>query len=124
MFLEKYSLKLLAQFPEKIWKRIFKEVATGVFCKKGVLRNFSKFIGKHLCQGLFLDKVVGLTLQHLFVERHRATASIFDSNTGKIEEGCRQSQAFVVLLTDLSKAFDCVNQDLQIAKLHSFDSAF
>ena len=28
-----------------------------VFCKKGVLRNFSKFTGKHLCQSLFLNKV-------------------------------------------------------------------
>ena len=24
-----------------------------VFCKKGALRNFTKFTGKHLCQGLF-----------------------------------------------------------------------
>ena len=23
-----------------------------VFCKKGVLRNFTKLTGKHLCQGL------------------------------------------------------------------------
>ena len=30
-----------------------------VFCKKGVLRNFAKFIGKHLCQSLFLNKVAG-----------------------------------------------------------------
>ena len=28
-----------------------------VFCKKGVLRNFAKFIGKHLCQSLFFNKV-------------------------------------------------------------------
>ena len=27
-----------------------------VFCKKGVLRNFSKFTGKHLCQRLFFFK--------------------------------------------------------------------
>ena len=27
------------------------------FCKKGVLRNFAKFTGKHLCQGLFFNKV-------------------------------------------------------------------
>ena len=124
MFLEKYSFKLLARFPEKIQKGIFKEAATGMFYKKCALRNFAKFIGKPLCQVLFLNKVVGLTLQHLFVEHHRATASIFDSNTEEIEEGCRQSQAFVVLLTDLSKAFDCVNQDLQITKLHPFDSVF
>ena len=31
-----------------------------VFCKKGVLRKFSKFTGKHLCQSLFFNKVGGL----------------------------------------------------------------
>ena len=31
-----------------------------VFCKKGVLRNFAKFIGKHLYQCLFFNKVAGL----------------------------------------------------------------
>ena len=34
-----------------------------VFCEKGVLRNFSKFTGKHLCQGLFFNKVAGGPLQ-------------------------------------------------------------
>ena len=28
-----------------------------VFCKKGVLRNFLKFIEKHLCQSLFFNKI-------------------------------------------------------------------
>ena len=28
--------------------------------RKGVLRNFAKFTGKHLCQSLFLNKVAGL----------------------------------------------------------------
>ena len=31
-----------------------------MFCRKGVLRNFAKFTGKHLCQSLFLNKVSGL----------------------------------------------------------------
>ena len=31
-----------------------------VFCKKGVLRNFTKFTGKHLCQSLFFNNVAGL----------------------------------------------------------------
>ena len=31
-----------------------------VFCKKGFLRNFAKFIGKHLCQSLFFNKVADL----------------------------------------------------------------
>ena len=30
-----------------------------VFCEKGVLRNFEKFTGKHLCQSLFFLKVAG-----------------------------------------------------------------
>ena len=29
--------------------------------KKGVLRNFAKFTGKHPCQRIFLNKVEGLT---------------------------------------------------------------
>ena len=31
-----------------------------VFCKKGVLINFTKFIGKHLYQRLFVNKVANL----------------------------------------------------------------
>ena len=30
-----------------------------MFCKKGVVRNFAKFTGKHLCQSLFFNKVAG-----------------------------------------------------------------
>ena len=30
-----------------------------VFCDKGVLGNFTKFTGKHQCQGLFFNKVAG-----------------------------------------------------------------
>ena len=36
---------------------------TEVFCKKGVLRNFTKFTGKHLYQSLFFNKVAGLRPQ-------------------------------------------------------------
>ena len=31
-----------------------------VFSKKGVLKNFAKFSGKHLSQSLFFNKVAGL----------------------------------------------------------------
>ena len=31
-----------------------------VFCKKGILENFAKFTGKHLCQSLFFNKVAML----------------------------------------------------------------
>ena len=45
----------------------FTHVATllvkNMFFKKGVLTNFVKFTGKHLCQSLFFNKVAGLLLK-------------------------------------------------------------
>ena len=40
-----------------------------VFCKKGVLKNFVKFTGKHLCQSLFSNKVAGLKPATLLKKR-------------------------------------------------------
>ena len=34
------------------------------FIKKGVLKDFTKFTGKHLCQSPFFNKVSGVRLQH------------------------------------------------------------
>ena len=36
-----------------------------VFCKNVVLKNFSKFTGKHLCQSLFFNKVADRGIEHL-----------------------------------------------------------
>ena len=38
-----------------------------VFYKKGVLKNFTKFRGKHLCQSLFFNKLAGLRPKALFI---------------------------------------------------------
>ena len=40
-----------------------------VFCKKGVLRDFAKSTGKHLCQSLFFNKVAGLRPATLLKKR-------------------------------------------------------
>ena len=40
-----------------------------VFYKKGVLRNFTKFIRKHLCLSLFFNKVAGLRPAALLKKR-------------------------------------------------------
>ena len=40
--------------------RIYRSSPPEVFCKKGILRNYSKFTLKHLCQSLFFNKVAGL----------------------------------------------------------------
>ena len=43
--------------PAFLQLRYSKNSRPEVFCKKGVLRSFSKFTGKHLCQSLFLIKL-------------------------------------------------------------------
>ena len=53
-------------------RQIFKEHRNNrskMFCKKDVLRNFTKFTGKHLCQSLFLNKVAGLRSAILLKKR-------------------------------------------------------
>ena len=40
-----------------------------VVCKKRVLKNFSKFTGKHLCRSLFFNKVAGLRSATLLKKR-------------------------------------------------------
>ena len=39
-----------------------------VFYKKGVVKNFAKFKGKHLCQSLFLNKVAGLIKKEILAQ--------------------------------------------------------
>ena len=49
-----------------------------VFCEKGILRNFSKFTGKHLCQSLSFNKAAGLPKfirTRFLTENLRATTS-------------------------------------------------
>ena len=51
---------------EKYWIEAaeYRNSRPEVFCKKGVLRNFTKFTGNHLCQSLFFNKVAGPGLWH------------------------------------------------------------
>ena len=53
-----------------------------VFCTKGVLKNFAKFTRKHLCQGLFFNKVADLRPATLLKKRlwHRRFPVDFEKN--------------------------------------------
>ena len=69
---EDYILRYLLIHPlRNLLKQIIRVLATfrssclEVFCKIGVLRNFPKFAGKHLCQSLFLNKVAETLVQVL-----------------------------------------------------------
>ena len=70
-----YNLRSFQEFPKKRKRTVKMGLETlnyrspqlwssllGLFCKKGVLRNFAKFTGKHLYQNLFFNKVAGLRL--------------------------------------------------------------
>ena len=51
-------------FFELFWEK--QSFVLKVFCTKGVLKNFAKFIRKHLCQSLFFNKVADLRPATLF----------------------------------------------------------
>ena len=50
-FKDSYLSEHLVFTPTETW--YWQKKPTGMFCKKGVLKNFGKFTGKHLCQSLF-----------------------------------------------------------------------
>ena len=58
--------------------------------KKGVLKNFTKFTGKHLCQSLFFNKVAGLRQawgRHLQAWEHlRVIVSVIGRNINETSE--------------------------------------
>ena len=72
-FFLRFYVALLASYPRFALVRIFGKVLSvthlkknnsrssrpEMFYKKDVLRNFTKFTGKHLCQSLFFNKVAG-----------------------------------------------------------------
>ena len=57
-----------------------------VFCRIGVLRNFAKFTGKHLCQSLFFNKVTGLRPLACNFIKKEALAQVFSCEFCKISE--------------------------------------
>ena len=59
----KYTSAVVSDFTH--WKSSHQRCSI----KKGVLRNFKKFIGKHLCQSLSFNKVEGLRPETLLKKR-------------------------------------------------------
>ena len=55
-----FSQDVHSKLQNCIYLRFSRSTRPGLFCKKGVLRNFTKSTGKQLCQALFFNKVEGL----------------------------------------------------------------
>ena len=75
----------------------------------GVLKKFTKFIGKHLCRSLFLNKVVGLRSATLLKKRlwHRCFSvkfvrflktPFFQNTSGRLLLHAEQKQPFTGVL--------------------------
>ena len=61
---------------KKVWNMlkvntIFRSSRPEVFCKKGVLKDFAKFTGKHLCQRLFFCEFCEISKNNFFTEHLR-----------------------------------------------------
>ena len=83
-----------------------------MFCKKGILRNFAKFTGKHLCRSLFLIKLEASTCnlikketlaQVFFVNFAKFLRTLFLQNTsGRL---LLKNGAFAVIIDKISSLF-------------------
>ena len=65
-----------------------------VFCEKSVLRNFTKFAGKHLCQSLFFNKVAGLRPQAKLAFFSKVVNPLLQNTNGSYF-GFSQQQTFL-----------------------------
>ena len=70
-----------------------------MFCKKGVLRNFTKFTGKHLCQCLFFKETLAQVFSCEFCEISKNT---FFYRTAPVATSVNiKSEALLETSTDL-----------------------
>ena len=85
-----------------------------VFYKKGILRNFAKFTGKHLCQRLFFNKVSGAKAGVAVSNKYEIHLKKKDSlpqksrrshNRCSVKEGLKgQAQVFSCEFCEISKS--------------------
>ena len=92
-----------------------------MFCKKGVLRNFAKFTGKHLCLSFFFNKVSGDTGVFLWIlQNFYRTPLVVASDTlltllEKWKKNIHKEVFVGGLLMHISRAFETLNHEVLIA---------
>ena len=92
-----------------------------VSCKKGILRNLTKFTGKHLCQSLFFNKVAGLN----FIKKE-TLAQVFSSQFRKISKNTFYYRTPLVAASDITKLeiHQCHNGAVTATKISSVFKIF
>ena len=74
-----------------------------MFCKKGVLRNYAKFTGKHLRQSLFFNKVAGLRPEASNFTKEEAVAFVFSCEFCEISKNTFSYRTAVVATSVISQ---------------------
>ena len=91
-----------------------------MFCKKGVLRNFTKFSGKHLCQSLYFNNVAAEHLWRLLLNVTILFNQIKDvSNQSKIKKVFNISINILIIYKEDKKRFS-INILIKFLTLHAF----
>ena len=85
-FLKLVQYMVLLTSSQTIFLIIVRSSRPDVFCKKGVLRNFTKFTGKHLCQSLYFNKVAGLRPEACNFIKIEALARVFSCEFGEFSK--------------------------------------
>ena len=80
---------------------MFRSTLPELLCEKDVLRNFAKFTGKHLCWGLFFNKLASLRPASLLTLWHR----YFPINFAKFLNTFFSCFCMFLILPFLSKAY-------------------
>ena len=95
-----YSLSIAIKVSTKGCISYCRSSGPEVFCKKGVLRNFTKFTGKHLCQSLFFNKVVG-------ADRTRLGDCFFMMNHWDMQNLCKYLIQYLYIIYSREKQSLC-----------------
>ena len=98
-------------------RQIFKEHRNScpkMFCKKGFLRNFTKFTGKHLCQSLYFIKTKEILAQVFSCEICENSKNTFSYRTPPV--AASKSTEFRCQLTPKCQLFFVLSRAPQIPR--------
>ena len=86
-----------------------------MFWEKGVLRHFTKFTGKYLCQSLFLNKIAGLDCHFI---KKESLAQVLSCEFCEISKNAFSYRTPPVTTSVDSSIFDCLLEFCD--KIHIF----
>ena len=90
--------------------------------KKGALRNFLKFTGKHLCQSLFFNKVDGAALSCSYCSINCDSENLSVFLESKIIEKCVSEKKISFIIGDFN--MNCLKNNENAKTKHFYDNIY